>query len=144
MPKTGNKHMNIIQMVNTQEFRIALMRHYIAQAFIDDMNKDNIIDQFYFNSMGIPLTPDRVSANIAYYIERENIITRGVTEGQRLNTLLFYRMLEPGFMTTPAPELSPYGYQVMTSIYERIADSGLDGTLPPEAEVQVLTGDIGL
>jgi len=85
--------MNILHMVNTMEFKIALLRHYIAQAFIDAMCENNNRPVYLHHGTEIPLTSDRVSANIAYYIERENILDYGISHGQAINAERLYSML---------------------------------------------------
>lgn len=136
--------MNIISLIGMVEFRIALMRHYIAMAFIAEMEFKNEMPEYIFNNLTIPLTHDRVSANIASYIERDNIQRYGIHMGQVLNAEQLNSMLESGFMAEYEPQLSEYGQTVMSDIYKTIAHGGQDGILPTEADIQVLAGDVGL
>jgi hypothetical protein len=136
--------MNILHMVNTMEFKIALLRHYIAQAFIDAMCENNNRPVYLHHGTEIPLTSDRVSANIAYYIERENILDYGISHGQAINAERLYSMLDNCPMTVPLPQLSAYGQIAMDYIYRRIALGGVNGVLPAEATVKILTGDMAL
>lgn len=134
--------MNIIKLINMMEFRIALMRNYIALAFIAEMECRNLTPDFILDGVTIALTPDRVSANITSYIERVNIQRRGVHFGQLLNAEQLKNMLEKDFMAEDEPQLSAYGQAVMLNIYSQIARGSVDGALPEEASIQVLAGDI--
>lgn len=118
------------------------MRHYIARAFIADMALLNEMPEFTFGGIVIELTPDRVSANIASYIERKNINRYGIYAGQELNAEHLNSMLEYNFMAEFEPSLSDVGRNTMTDIYEQIARGGEDGVLPAEAEVKVISGEI--
>ncbi|MCX8967139.1 hypothetical protein EHW66_19810 [Erwinia psidii] len=134
--------MNIIELINLMEFRIALMRHYIARAFICEMECKHNSPDFISDNGSIELTSDRVSANIASYIERANIRRYGIHLGQSLNAEQLKNMLESGFMAEYEPQLSDYGLKLMNGIYEQIISGGDDGVLPAEADIQVLMGDI--
>ncbi|EAM7265634.1 hypothetical protein E3V56_06480 [Salmonella enterica] len=134
--------MNIIKLINLMEFRIALMRNYIALAFIAETECKNSSPDFIQDGVTIELTPDKVSANIASYIERENIQRCGVHLGQLLNAEQLKNMLEKDFMAEDEPQLSDYGQAVMIDIYRHIASGGVDGVLPVEANIQVLAGEV--
>ncbi|EAS8688608.1 hypothetical protein LCK12_002237 [Salmonella enterica] len=134
--------MNIIKLINLMEFRIALMRNYIALAFIAEAECKNSSPDFIQDGVTIELTPDKVSANIASYIERENIQRCGVHFGQLLNAEQLKNMLEKDFMAEDEPQLSDYGQAVMMDIYRHIARGGVDGVLPVEANIQVLAGEV--
>lgn len=134
--------MNIIKLINMMEFRIALMRNYIALAFIAEMECKNLSSVFIQDGITIELTPDRVSANIARYIERVNIQRRGVHSGQLLNAEQLNDMLEEDFMAEDKPQLSDYGLAVMEDIYRQISCGSVDGVLPEEANIQVLAGEV--
>ncbi|WP_392586909.1 hypothetical protein [Serratia ureilytica] len=136
--------MNIIELINMMEFRIALMRNYIALAFITEIESKNNTPNYILNDICIELTPDRVSANIASYIERVNIQRHGVHLGQLLNAEQLKDMLEKDFMAEYEPQLSEYGQTVMSDIYEQIARGSEDGVLPEEADIQVLAGEINV
>ncbi|RDL13350.1 hypothetical protein [Serratia fonticola] len=136
--------MNILHMVNTMEFKIALLRHYVAQAFMDAMYLAHQQPVYCCSGNTIALTPDRVSANIAYYIERANILDYGIEQGQAINAERLYSMLDNCPMTVPLPQLSAYGHIAMDHIYGRIARGGADGILPAEATVKILTGEVAL
>lgn len=136
--------MNIIHLVNTTEFKIALLRQYVAQAFIDEMLEDHDLPIFILNGHKVSLSTDRISANIAYYVERENILNHGVEDGQRMNAELLNSMLSNCYMVEVTPKLSPYGYLVLSSIYERIIRGETDGILPTEANIKIMTGDVWL
>ncbi|MCW6542991.1 hypothetical protein [Yersinia ruckeri] len=136
--------MNIVHLVNTTEFKIALLRQYVAQAFINEMMEEHDLPIFILNEHKISLSTDRISANIAYYVERENILNHGVEEGQKMNAELLNSMLSNGYMVEPHPMLSPYGYLILAGIYERIMKGGMDGVLPTEANIKIMPGDLWL
>ncbi|EPR3505577.1 hypothetical protein QZQ41_18170 [Serratia marcescens] len=80
------------------EFKIALLRHYIACAFIDSMTSKNGQAVFIDDGEEVMLTLDKVALNIIYHIEAPFIDQFGVMEGGMLAAAGLMAMLAPGFM----------------------------------------------
>ncbi|WP_142591473.1 hypothetical protein [Serratia marcescens] len=114
------------------EFKIALLRHYIACAFIDSMASKNGQAVFIYDGEEVMLTLDKVALNIIYHIEAPFIDQFGVMEGGMLAAADLMAMLAPGFMIAPV-QLSHYGYHRLCEVYRDIIFGAPDGELPPGA-----------
>lgn len=116
------------------EFKIALLRHYIACAFIDMMVIKHGRAIFSEDGEEVVLTLDKVALNIIYHIEAPFIENFGVMKGGILAAADLMAMLMPGFMAAQV-QLSPYGYQRLYAVYRDIIFGAPDGELPPGAAV---------
>lgn len=115
-------------------FRIALMRNYIARAFIELMTKVNGEPVYVEDGERIPLTLDRVAVNIIYHIEAPWINEYGVDEGRDLAAETLQKMLAHGFMGESL-RLSLKGVSEMREIYRDIIFGAPDGELPEAFEL---------
>lgn len=111
------------------EFKVALLRHYIACAFIDSMTSENGQPVFIEDGEEVALTLDKVALNIIYHIEASFIDQFGVMEGGMLAAADLMAMLAPGFMIAPV-QLSHYGYHRLCEVYRDIILGAPDGELP--------------
>lgn len=111
------------------EFRAALLRHYISQAFISLMVSKHGNPVFIADGEIIPLSLDKVAANIIYHIEHPFIQKLGATEGGRLAAQELNKMLKPGFMSE-AMQLSYYGTMRLSRVYQDIMYGAPDGEFP--------------
>lgn len=116
------------------EFKAALLRHYIACAFIDLMTLKNGQAVFIEDGEEVMLTLDKVALNIIYHIETPFIDRFGVMDGAILAAADLIAMLMPGFMIAQV-ELSAYGHHRLCEVYRDIIFGAPDGELPPGATV---------
>lgn len=124
-------------------FRIALMRNYIARAFIELMTKVNGEPVYVEDGERIPLTLDRVAVNIIYHIEAPWINEYGVDEGRDLAAEALQKMLAHGFMGESL-RLSLEGVSEMREIYRDIIFGAPDGELPEAFELGLFPDGEGL
>ena len=115
--------------LTSAEFRAALLRHYISQAFISLMVSRHSDAVFISDGESIPLSLDKVSANIIYHIEHPFIQKLGAIEGGRLAAQELNKMLKPGFMSE-AMQLSCYGTMSLSRVYQDIIYGAPDGKFP--------------
>lgn len=130
--------MSAINLPTSPAFKMALLRHYIANAFFEAMTAQHGQAAYVLNGRCIPLTADKVAINIISHIEAPYIDRFGCAMGQAMAAQALYEMLEPGFMCE-AVRLSAYGYRCLSAMYEDIASGATDGKLPPGAVVETLT-----
>jgi len=115
--------------LTSAEFRAALLRHYISQAFISLMVSKHSDAVFISDGESIPLSLDKVAANIIYHIEHPFIQKLGAIEGGRLAAQELNMMLKPGFMSE-AMQLSCYGTMRLCRVYQDILYGAPDGEFP--------------
>lgn len=130
--------MSAINLPTSPAFKMALLRHYIASAFLEAMTIQHGQAIYVLNGRCIPLTADKVAINIISHIEAPYIDQFGCAMGQAMAAQALYEMLEPGFMREVV-RLSAYGYRCLSAMYEDIASGATDGKLPPGAVVETLT-----
>lgn len=130
--------MSAINTPTSPAFKMALLRHYIASAFMEAMTAQHGQAVYVLNGSRIPLTADKVAINIIRHIEAPYIDQFGCAMGQPMAAQALYEMLEPGFMRE-AVRLSAYGYRCLSAVYAEIANGATDGELPPGAVVETLT-----
>lgn len=130
--------MSAINLPTSPAFKMALLRHYIASAFLEAMTIQHGQAIYVLNGRCIPLTADKVAINIISHIEAPYIDQFGCAMGQAMAAQVLYEMLEPGFMREVV-RLSAYGYRCLLAMYEDIASGATDGKLPPGAVVETLT-----
>ncbi|KFX00788.1 hypothetical protein [Pectobacterium carotovorum] len=130
--------MSAINLPTSPAFKMALLRHYIANAFLEAMTTQHGQAVYVLNGSRIPLTADKVAINIISHIEAPYIDQFGCVMGQAMAAQALYEMLEPGFMRE-AVRLSAYGYCCLLAMYAEIASGATDGELPPGAVVETLT-----
>ncbi|RJL53700.1 hypothetical protein [Pectobacterium carotovorum] len=130
--------MSAINLPTSPAFKMALLRHYIASAFLEAMTTQYGQAIYVLNDSRIPLTADKVAINIISHIEAPYIDQFGCAMGQAMAAQALYEMLEPGFMREVV-RLSAYGYRCLSAMYEDIASGATDGKLPPGAVVETLT-----
>lgn len=116
--------------LTSAEFRAALLRHYISQAFITLMFSKHGDTVFFSDGESIPLSLDKVAANIIYHIEHPFIQKLGAIEGGRLAAQELNKMLKPGFMSEDM-QLSDYGTARLCRVYQDIIYGATDGEFPP-------------
>lgn len=114
-------------------FRTALLRRYIAEAFISLMRRVNGEAAYIEEGECVVLTPDKVAMNILYHIESPWMDEFGTEEGSRLAAEVLERMLVPGFMGETL-RLSVEGVTEMREVYRDIIFGAPDGELPPGYE----------
>ena len=114
-------------------FRTALLRRYIAEAFISLMRRVNGEAAYIEEGERVVLTPDKVAMNILYHIESPWMDEFGTEEGSRLAAEVLERMLVPGFMGETL-RLSVEGVTEMREVYRDIIFGAADGELPPGYE----------
>lgn len=121
-------------LTNTQlisaEFRVALLRHYISQAFISLMAEKHGREVFIAEGEIIPLSLNNVAVNIIYHIEFPYVQSHGAAEGGRLAAQALNNMLAPNYMSE-AMQLSPYGIERLYGVYLDIIYGAPDSQLPP-------------
>lgn len=134
-------------LTNTQlisaEFRAALLRHYISQAFISMMAEKYGRAVFIAEGEIIPLSLDCVAVNIIYHIEFPYVQTHGAAEGSRLAAQTLNNMLTPNYMSE-AMQLSPYGVERLCGVYLDIIYGAPDSQLPPDTLVTHVEAEGGL
>ncbi|MCS3600993.1 hypothetical protein M2371_000179 [Buttiauxella sp. BIGb0471] len=131
-------------MINTKTlhslpFRTALLRRYIAEAFLELMIKVNGEPVYVEDGERIPLTPDRVAINIIYHIESPLIDSFGIDEGSYFAAKALEKMLIPGFMGESI-RLSITGVTEMREVYRDIIFGAPDGQLPEGMELMQAVG----
>lgn len=114
-------------------FRTALLRRYIAEAFISLMQRVNGEATYIEEGERVALTPDKVAMNILYHLEMPWMDEFGIDEGSRLAAEVLEKMLAPGFMGETL-RLSVEGVTEMREIYRDIIFGAPDGELPPGYE----------
>ncbi|EKY3995828.1 hypothetical protein [Enterobacter roggenkampii] len=110
-------------------FRTALLRRYIAEAFISLMQRVNGEAAYIEEGERVALTPDKVAMNILYHLETPWMDEFGIDEGSRLAAEVLEKMLAPGFMGETL-RLSVEGVTEMREIYRDIIFGAPDGELP--------------
>ena len=111
-------------------FRTALLRRYIADAFIALMTRVNGEAVYVEEGERIPLTPEKVALNILFHIETPWREEFGAEEGSRLAAEALERMLAPGF-AGESLRLSLTGVTELREVYRDIIFGAPDGELPP-------------
>lgn len=114
-------------------FRTALLRRYIAEAFISLMERVNGEAAFIEDGERVALTHDKVAMNIFYHIEMPWMDEFGIDEGSCLATERLEKMLSPGFIGETL-RLSVEGVTEMREVYRDIIFGAPDGELPPGFE----------
>ncbi|KJM57662.1 hypothetical protein B5M10_08235 [Pluralibacter gergoviae] len=117
----------------TPEFRTALLRRYIAGAFVSLMTRIHGEAVYVEDGERIELTPDRVAINILYHIEAPWIHEFGQEDGGRLACEVLEKMLAPGFMAE-CIRLSEFGVSELREVYRDIVFGAPDGELPDRFE----------
>lgn len=136
--------MNTTDMLHTPEFRAALLRRYIAGAFIALMTRLHGEPVYVEDGECIALTPDRVAINILYHIEAPWIQEFGQEEGCRLACEILEKMLASGFMAE-CIRLSAFGVSELREMYRDIVFGAPDGELPDGFEfVSAENGEVRL
>lgn len=111
-------------------FRTALLRRYIADAFIALMTRVNDKAVYTEDGEQVTLTPEKVALNILLHIETPWREEFGAEEGSRLAAEALERMLAPGFAGENL-RLSLTGVMEMREVYRDIIFGAPDGELPP-------------
>lgn len=127
----------------TPEFRTALLRRYIAEAFINLMTRMHGEPVCVEDGERISLTTDKVATNILYHIEFPWIEEYGPEEGSILAAETLQQMLAPGFMAENL-RLSVFGVTEMREMYRDIVFGAPDGELPPGCHFTSDNGGDGL
>ena len=110
-------------------FRIALLRRYIANAFISLMTKVNGEAAYIEDGEIIALTDEKVMLNIIFHIETPWIAEFGMEEGSRLAAEALEQMLAPSFVDEKL-RLSIKGVTELREVYRDIIFGAPDGELP--------------
>ncbi len=134
-------------LTNTQlisaEFRVALLRHYISQAFISMMAKKHGREVFIAEGEIIPLSLNNVAVNIIYHIEFPYVQAHGVVEGSRLAAQTLNNMLVPNYMSE-SMQLSSYGAERLCGVYLDIIYGAPDSQFPPNTFITDTESEGGL
>lgn len=128
--------------LHTLEFRTALLRRYIAGAFVSLMTRIHGEAVYVEDGERIELTPDRVAINILYHIEAPWIHEFGQEDGGRLACEVLEKMLAPGFMVE-CIRLSAFGVSELREVYWDIVFGAPDGELPDGFEFVTPQGGEG-
>ncbi|RSB59830.1 hypothetical protein EGT71_14135 [Atlantibacter subterranea] len=129
-------------IVLSPAFRTALLRRYIADAFITMMTRINGEPVYTEDGERVLLTPEKVALNILFHIEAPWMDEFGMEDGSRLAAEALERMLTPGFMGE-ALRLSVAGVTEMREVYRDIIFGAPDGELPAGFEfVHGATGEV--
>ncbi|MFT4271549.1 MAG: hypothetical protein QM578_11105 [Pantoea sp.] len=110
-------------------FRMALLRRYIANAFISLMTRVNGEAAYIEDGESITLTSEKVMLNILFHIETPWIDEFGMEEGSRLAAEVLEQMLAPGFSGENL-RLSIKGVTELREVYRDIIFGAPDGELP--------------
>lgn len=117
------------ETIMTLPFRTALLRRYVADAFISLMTRVNGKPAYIEDGETVHLTAEKVALNILFHIEAPWMDEFGMEDGSRLATEMLERMLSPGFMGETL-RLSVEGVTEMREIYRDIIFGAPDGELP--------------
>ncbi|MEX5412745.1 hypothetical protein [Atlantibacter hermannii] len=129
-------------IVFSPAFRTALLRRFIADAFITMMTRINGEPVYAEDGERVLLTPEKVALNILFHIEAPWMDEFGMEDGSRLAAEALERMLSPGFMGE-ALRLSVEGVTEMREVYRDIIFGAPDGELPAGFEfVHGATGEV--
>lgn len=110
-------------------FRMALLRRYIADAFISLMTRVNGEAVYIEDGEIVRLTSEKVMLNILFHIETPWIDEFGIEEGSRLAAEVLEQMLAPGFAVENL-RLSIKGVTELREVYRDIIFGAPDGELP--------------
>lgn len=110
-------------------YRTAMLRRYIAEAFITLMKQVNGAPVYIESGECVELTTDKVALNIIFHIEAPWIDEFGEDEGCRLATETLEQMLSPGF-AGEVLRLSAKGVTELREVYRDIIFGAPDGELP--------------
>lgn len=127
------------ETVMTPAFRTALLRRYVADAFISLMTRVNGKPVYIEDGETVLLTTEKVALNILFHIEAPWMDEFGMEDGNRLAAEMLERMLAPGFMGEEL-RLSVEGVTEMREVYRDIIFGAPDGELPAGYEF-VLSDD---
>ncbi|HED2523904.1 hypothetical protein [Klebsiella aerogenes] len=116
--------------LRSPSFRTALLRRYIADAFIALMTRVNGEAVYTEDGERITLTPEKVALNILFHIETPWREEFGAEEGSRLAAEALEQMLAPGFAGENL-RLSLTGVTEMREVHRDIIFGAPDGELPP-------------
>ncbi|TSJ58796.1 hypothetical protein FND52_05485 [Atlantibacter subterranea] len=129
-------------IVLSPAFRAALLRRYIADAFITMMTRINGEPVYAEDGERVLLTPEKMALNILFHIEAPWMDEFGMEDGSRLAAEALERMLTLGFMGE-ALRLSVAGVTEMREVYRDIIFGAPDGELPAGFEfVHGATGEV--
>lgn len=130
------------EKITTLPFRTALLRHYIATAFVELMIRVNGEAAYIEDGERIPLNPERVAINIIYHIEAPWLEEFGADDGSRLAAEALEKMLLPGFAGEKL-HLSIAGVCELREVYRDIIFGAPDGELPEGMEFSSFHGQGG-
>ena len=117
------------ETIMSPAFRTALLRRYVADAFISLMTRVNGRPVYVEDGETVILTAEKVALNILFHIEAPWMDEFGAEDGSRLAAEMLERMLVPGFMGE-ALRLSVEGVTEMREVYRDIIFGAPDGELP--------------
>lgn len=117
------------ETIMSPAFRTALLRRYVADAFISLMIRVNGRPVYVEDGETVILTAEKVALNILFHIEAPWMDEFGAEDGSRLAAEMLERMLVPGFMGE-ALRLSVEGVTEMREVYRDIIFGAPDGELP--------------
>lgn len=125
--------MNNNQNLKAHALRTAVLRYYIADAFISLMARVHNEPVYIEDGERIELTHEKVVSNIIYHIEMPWVTEFGAEVGCMLAGEQLEKMLKPGFMSENI-HLSVFGVTEMREIYRDIIFGAPDGDLPEDFE----------
>ena len=111
--------MNNNQNLKAHALRTAVLRYYIADAFISLMARVHNEPVYIEDGERIELTHEKVVSNIIYHIEMPWVNEFGADAGCILAAEKLEKMLKPGFMSENI-RLSVFGVTEMREVYPAI------------------------